>query len=129
MPRTPRCKYLVQGRECFAGCVEGHILCHRHFRGKCHSGDTCNLKHVRRREPAEDPPPDDIQTAMQLMNFASHKPLTARLVKVTYAAMAMMMHPDRTTSTSSSTSDWGKQNEQMAKLTAAKDLLLTYVKV
>ena len=66
---------------------------------------------------------------MQLMNFASHKLLTARLVKVTYAAMAMMMHPDRTTSTSSSTSDWGKQNEQMAKLTAAKDLLLTYVTV
>ena len=56
------------------------------------------------------------------MNFANHSLLTKRLVQVVYNEMALTVHPDRC-----NPADFARQNELMAQLTAARDVLLAYV--
>ena len=56
------------------------------------------------------------------MNFANHSLLTERLVQVVYKEMARTVHPDRC-----NPADYARQNELMAQLTAARDVLQAYV--
>ena len=128
------CRYLRRGRICYAGCIEGNIVCHRHARGQCHRGDECDFSHdVRGQRPprpeAHDAygrhgpeTPVEIREAMRIMNFAIHNMLTKRLVRVVYNEMILSVHPDRC-----NPADFARQNELMAQLTAARDVLLAFV--
>ena len=43
-----RCRYLVQGRVCRAGCTPWKIICHHFYkRGQCRWGDQCRWAHDR----------------------------------------------------------------------------------
>ena len=59
---------------------------------------------------------------MRIMNFANHNMLTKRLVQVVYNEMARTVHPDRC-----NPEDFARQNELMAQLTAARDVLLASI--